>query len=77
MTIILICIYYDGMYICLCNAITDRAIRQAAADGVSDLDELKRRTGCASTCGSCADLAEEVLRDCVARHAPLRILAAA
>jgi len=51
------------MYICLCNAITERAVRQAATDGVHSLSELTRRTGCAGSCGSCADVAEQVLRD--------------
>ena len=51
------------MYICICNGITERSVRQAAADGVRSLSELTRRTGCAGTCGSCADLAEQVLRE--------------
>jgi bacterioferritin-associated ferredoxin len=51
------------MYVCICNGITERAVRQAAADGVYSLSELTRRTGCAGSCGSCADLAENVLRD--------------
>ncbi len=51
------------MYVCVCNAITDSMIRQAAAEGVRSLHELTRRTGCAGTCGSCADLAEDILRE--------------
>jgi len=51
------------MYVCLCNSVTERAVRQAAADGVYSLSELTRRTGCAGTCGCCAELADEVLRD--------------
>ncbi len=51
------------MYVCVCNGVTDRAIRQAAGDGVHSLSELTRRTGCAGSCGCCAELAEEVLQD--------------
>jgi len=51
------------MYVCLCNAVTERAIREAANDGVRTLAELSRRTGCADCCGSCADLAAEILDD--------------
>jgi bacterioferritin-associated ferredoxin len=51
------------MYVCVCHAVTENMIRQAAADGVHSLGELTRRTGCAGGCGSCADLAEEVLRE--------------
>ena len=51
------------MYVCLCNAVTERAIREAANEGVRTLAELSRRTGCADCCGTCADLAEEILED--------------
>jgi len=51
------------MYICICNGISERVVREAAADGVRSLSELTRRTGCAGNCGSCADLAEQVLRE--------------
>jgi bacterioferritin-associated ferredoxin len=57
------------MYVCLCNGITDRAIRQAAAQGVGSLSELKRQTGCAGVCGSCADVAEQVLHEALGRQA--------
>ncbi|WP_440224119.1 (2Fe-2S)-binding protein [Dokdonella sp. MW10] len=55
------------MYVCICNAVTDHAIREAAALGVSTLDELTMRTGCASGCGSCADLALEILSESAPR----------
>jgi bacterioferritin-associated ferredoxin len=50
------------MYICICNAVTDKMIRAAAAQGATSLADLNRMTGCSGCCGSCADLAEEVLR---------------
>jgi len=49
------------MYVCICHAVTDRAIREAAELGVSTLDDLTRHTGCAGSCGSCSSLAEEIL----------------
>jgi bacterioferritin-associated ferredoxin len=51
------------MYVCLCNAVTERTIREAARTGVRTLTELSRRTGCADCCGSCADLASEILEE--------------
>ena len=45
------------MYVCICNAVTERTIREAAASGVRTLSELSRRTGCSDCCGTCADLA--------------------
>lgn len=57
------------MYVCICNGVTDTAIRDAAADGVSSLAELTMRTGCAGTCGACASFAEEVLHSALPRNA--------
>ena len=57
------------MYVCICNGVTDTAIREAAADGVASLAELTMRTGCAGTCGACAGFAEEVLNAALPRNA--------
>ena len=67
------------MYVCICNAVTERAIREAAQAGVRTLDELSRRTGCSDNCGSCADLAREILADShrAARTLDLPLIAAA
>ena len=51
------------MYVCICNAVTERTIREAAATGVRTLTELSRRTGCSASCGTCADLAQQILED--------------
>jgi bacterioferritin-associated ferredoxin len=51
------------MYICVCHAVTDRAIRQAAEEGVRTMSELRLKTGCGSQCGSCASTARELLSD--------------
>ncbi|HJT98700.1 MAG TPA: (2Fe-2S)-binding protein [Rhodanobacteraceae bacterium] len=49
------------MYVCICNAVTERTIREAAESGVHTLAELSRRTGCSDCCGTCSDLAQEIL----------------
>jgi bacterioferritin-associated ferredoxin len=41
------------MYVCLCNGITDRDIRQTIADGASSVEEVMYITGAATRCGSC------------------------
>lgn len=69
------------MYVCLCYGISDKDIRRAAAEGAHSLAELSARTGCASNCGSCAELASELLADAhaarpVAREFPLPMIAA-
>lgn len=49
------------MYVCLCNGVTERDIRQAVQAGCGSMTELTMRTGCGSTCGSCLPLACELL----------------
>lgn len=54
------------MYVCICNAITDSDIQNAVDDGVRNLKQLSRLTGCAVTCGCCKEMAVEVLQQAVA-----------
>ena len=51
----------QAMYVCICNGITDHQIREAADNGCSTVTELTMRTGCGSNCGSCLDMAGELL----------------
>ena len=61
------------MYVCLCNQVTDRQIREAARSGCRRLEDLRGRLGVASCCGSCADLAEELLEETTADTGPLSL----
>ena len=49
------------MYVCVCNGVTDRQIREAAAAGCGSLAELTMRTGCGASCGSCVETAAALL----------------
>lgn len=49
------------MYVCVCHAVTDRAIRQAAQAGACSLSELARTLRVATGCGKCATLAQDLL----------------
>lgn len=49
------------MYVCICNAVTDKDIRRAAENGADTLYELQDRLGVATCCGSCAGQAKEIL----------------
>jgi bacterioferritin-associated ferredoxin len=57
------------MYVCICNGVTDRAIREVAAAGCRTLPELTMRTGCGATCGSCLDMAQQLLDEVQAARA--------
>lgn len=49
------------MYVCLCNEVTDRQIRDAARRGCCRLDDLRSELGVASCCGACAETAQDLL----------------
>ncbi len=56
------------MYICICNAIRERDLRDAARQHGDAPEKLYERLGCRVQCGQCLDDAEEVIaeaRDCV------------
>ena len=51
------------MYVCVCNAITDKQIRKAAESGVRNVRDLQRQLGVATGCGSCVEAASDILRE--------------
>ena len=66
------------MYVCICNGVTEHDIRQAAEAGCRGVAELTMRTGAGATCGSCLDLAAQLLDEVHGRHdLPLPILSQA
>ncbi|MBA1274326.1 bacterioferritin-associated ferredoxin [Stutzerimonas azotifigens] len=50
------------MYVCLCQGVTDRQIREAIYEGCCSYKEVRAATGVASQCGKCACVAKEVVR---------------
>jgi bacterioferritin-associated ferredoxin len=64
------------MYVCLCNGVTDRQIREAADAGCGTLAELTMRTGVGANCGSCLSMAQDTLDEARRLRAlPLPVLA--
>ena len=55
------------MYVCVCHAVTERQIRQAAANGAKSLRDLRRDLGVTLDCGRCAVCALHCLREAKAR----------
>ncbi len=51
------------MYVCICNAITDKEIRTAAENGTTDVGGLRAELGVASGCGSCEEQASKILAE--------------
>jgi bacterioferritin-associated ferredoxin len=61
------------MYVCICNGVTDRDIRQAAEAGCGSVAELTMRTGAGATCGSCLDMAADLLEAARRRQAEFEL----
>lgn len=63
------------MYVCVCQAVTDRQIREAAQEGARTLKDLRRDLGVTRDCGRCASCARECLQEACDGHAkPGKIL---
>lgn len=58
------------MYVCVCNAVTDRDIGCAVSEGCCTLRQLREQLGVGARCGRCAGCAREVLRDTLQTRIP-------
>jgi bacterioferritin-associated ferredoxin len=53
------------LYICICNAITERQVRECARSGVCSVDQLASELGVGAGCGRCLECATDLLREVV------------
>jgi bacterioferritin-associated ferredoxin len=53
------------MYVCLCNGITDSALRACADNGECSVVQAYRALGCEPQCCKCLPFARQVLRQAV------------
>jgi bacterioferritin-associated ferredoxin len=58
------------MYVCVCNAVTDRHIGEAVREGAATLRDLRERLGVAGECGRCATCARDCLRSALSEQSP-------
>ena len=49
------------MYVCICNALTDRRIRGAIDSGAASLGSVYRNCGVAPQCGKCGEMIRSFL----------------
>ncbi len=56
------------MYVCICHAVTDRAIRQAVREGASCIEDLSEELNVATRCGKCRQLAQSCLSEAQPCH---------
>ncbi|MGB0662942.1 MAG: (2Fe-2S)-binding protein [Pontibacterium sp.] len=56
------------MYVCVCNAVTDKQIRAAVDEGVDTFEALQSELDVATCCGRCKDCACQVLDEKLAEN---------
>ncbi len=56
------------MYVCICNQVTDREIREAVYAGASRLRDIQRDLGVANQCGKCGQMAKCILKESLAQR---------
>jgi bacterioferritin-associated ferredoxin len=61
------------MYICICNAITEREVRECVRRGCCSMEELSGELGVGTSCGRCRTVAKEILDE--TRPQPLALAA--
>ena len=50
-----------SLYICICNAVTDRQVQECVRSGIASIEELTMHTGVGTCCGRCRDTATQLL----------------
>jgi bacterioferritin-associated ferredoxin len=58
------------VYVCLCQAVSDRKVRKAIARGASTVEEVGRACGAGTGCGGCHPEIEALLRAATPDHDP-------
>ena len=51
------------MYVCICNAVTDREVRECAQNGARTVEDLSLQLGVATCCGRCRESVETLLTE--------------
>ena len=51
------------MYVCVCNCVTDRQVKDCATSGARSLEELALHLGVGAGCGRCRECAAQLLTE--------------
>lgn len=60
------------MFVCICNAVSEKRIREAIAEGADDFETLQAETSVATCCGCCEPEVRNLLEDALAEQNPAR-----
>jgi bacterioferritin-associated ferredoxin len=51
------------VFVCICNGVTEKQIRDAVCAGVDDVAQLRGCLGVGAGCGSCTAFAEQIITE--------------
>ena len=51
------------MYVCICNAVTDKAIKKAVKPGSNSFDKVCQKLDVGTCCGRCKPQAREIVSE--------------
>lgn len=60
------------MFVCICNAVPEKCLREAVAEGATDFESLRDATCAATCCGCCEPEVRAILDDALQGQAPSR-----
>ena len=61
------------MYLCICNAITERQVRETAQAGARSVEDLASALGVGAGCGRCRECAATLLNELKEKSFPVRL----
>ncbi len=59
------------MYVCICKAVTERAIREAVQDGTITVRGLREELGCTGQCGKCKPQVRQIRDEVLVSFEPM------
>lgn len=65
------------MYICVCNAVSDKDIIEAVNNGAHDLATIQAELGASAGCGTCRDYTERLIKQTLSSSIPENLTYAA
>jgi len=57
------------MFVCICNQVTDKQIRQSVEEGVCSIESLSAELNVGTCCGKCKSCAKKVMREAMQKSA--------
>jgi bacterioferritin-associated ferredoxin len=61
------------MYVCICQQVTDRDIREYCESNNASLSQMRKDLGLGSDCGRCGKLARQIMNETLAQMMPAGI----